>query len=144
MWKRATVGLVPFHFSALPACGDYLRIGNRMFRAPSCGTCPSQLAFAFLICRKRSIGALQHLAVGRRSTQQVQTNRVKSDVLNSKLRFNCVSTRPKAWQIVRLLLRLLQETRQCFARTFVRCKRTIRYCRMWGMSRNNHVYERYK
>ena len=30
-WKRATVGLVPFHFSALPACGDYLRIGNSMF-----------------------------------------------------------------------------------------------------------------
>jgi hypothetical protein len=57
MWKRATVGLVPFHFSALPACGDYLRIGNRMFRAPSCGTCPSQLAFAFLIAH------FAHLAV---------------------------------------------------------------------------------
>jgi hypothetical protein len=32
---------------------------------------------------------------GRRSTQQVQTNRVKCDVVNSKPRFNCVSTRPK-------------------------------------------------
>jgi len=79
-----------------------------------------------------SVGALQHLALGRRSTQQVQTNRVKCDVVDSKLRFNCVSTEPKAGQMVRLLLRLLQEARQCFARTFVRCERTIRYCRMRG------------
>ena len=80
----------------------------------------------------RSVGALQHLAFGRRSTQQVQTNGVKCDVVDSKLRFNCVSTRPKPGQMVRLLLRLLQEARQCFARTFVRRERTIRYCRMWG------------
>src|SRR5262249_6924863 len=81
-------------------------------------------------CRKRTVAALQHLALGRRSTQEVQTKRVKCDVVDSKLRFNCVSTRPKAGQMVRLLLRLLQEARQCFARTFVRCERTIRYCRM--------------
>jgi len=73
-------------------------------------------------CRKRSVGAFQHLALGRRSTQQVQTNRVKCDVVDSKLRFNCVSTRPKAGQMVRLLLRLLQEARQCFTRAFVRCE----------------------
>ena len=30
------------------------------------------------------------------------------------------------------LLRLLQEARQCFARTFVRRERTIRYCQMRG------------
>jgi hypothetical protein len=57
---------------------------------------------------------------------------VKCDVVDSKLRFNCVSTRPKAGQMVRLHLRLLQETRQCFARTFERCERTIRYCQMRG------------
>jgi len=34
---------------ALPACGDCLRTGTRMFRAPACGTRPSQLALAFLI-----------------------------------------------------------------------------------------------
>src|SRR5215470_15878709 len=79
-----------------------------------------------------SVGALQHLTLGRRSTPRVQTNRVKCDVVDSKLRFNCVSTRPKAGQMVRLLLRLLQEARQCFARTFVRRERTIRYCRMRG------------
>src|SRR5262249_16934496 len=43
----------------------------------------------------RSIGALQHLALGRRSTPRVQTNRVKCDVVDSKLRFNCVSTAPR-------------------------------------------------
>jgi hypothetical protein len=43
------VGLAPFHFSALPACGDCLRTGTRMFRAPACGTRPSQLALAFVI-----------------------------------------------------------------------------------------------
>src|SRR5215831_13796657 len=32
--------------------------------------------------------------------------------------------------MVRLLLRLLQEPRQCLARTFVRCERTIGYCPM--------------
>src|SRR5262249_421118 len=72
-----------------------------------------------------------------RSTQQVQTNRVKCDVVDSKLRFNCVSTRPKAEQMVRLFLRLLQEARQCFARTFVRCERTIRYCRIRGRGETN-------
>src|SRR5215467_7562990 len=71
-----------------------------------------------------------YLALGRRSTQQVQTNRVKCDVVDSKLRFNCVSTRRKVGQMVRLLLRLLQEARQCLARTFVRCERTIGYCPM--------------
>src|SRR5262245_14347233 len=76
-------------------------------------------------CRKRSVGALQHLALGRRSTQQVQTNRVKCDVVDSKLRFNCVSTRTKAGQMVRLPLRLLQEARQCLTRT-------IRYCGVRG------------
>jgi len=74
--------------------------------------------------------ALQHLALGRRSTQQVQTNRVKCDVVDSKLRFNCVSTRHKAGQMTSLLLRLLQEVRQCLARTLVRCERTIGYCPM--------------
>src|SRR6516225_2281625 len=73
-----------------------------------------------------SVGALQHLTLGRRSTPRVQTNCVKCDVVDSELRFNCVSTRPKAGQMVRLLLRLLQEARQCFARTFVRRERTIR------------------
>src|SRR5262249_12713204 len=68
----------------------------------------------------RCVGALQPLALGRRSTQQVQTNRVKYDVVDSKLRFNCVSTRHKVGQMVKLLLRLLQEARQCLARTFVR------------------------
>src|SRR5262245_5349748 len=82
------------------------------------------------LVRKRSIGALQHLALGRRSKQQVQTNRVKCDVVDSKLRFNCVSTRHKVGQMVRLLLRLLREARQCLARTFVRCERTIGYCPM--------------
>src|SRR5215467_12445749 len=77
-----------------------------------------------------SVGALQHLALGRRSTQQVQTNRVKCDVVDSKLRFNCVSSRHKVGQMVRLLLRLLQEARQCLARTFVCCERTIGYCPM--------------
>src|SRR5262245_56169706 len=67
----------------------------------------------------------QHLALGRRSTQQVQTNRVKCDVVDSKLRFNCVSTRPKAGQMIRLPLRLLQEARQCLTRT-------IRYCGVRG------------
>src|SRR5262249_10203317 len=76
-----------------------------------------------------SAGALQHLTLGRRSTPRVQTNCVKCDVVDSELRFNCVSTRPKAGQMVRLLLRLLQEARQCFA---VRRQRTIRYCRMRG------------
>ena len=70
----------------------------------------------FALGRKRSVGALQHLALGRRMTPQVQTNRVKCDVVDSKLRFNCVSTRLKAGQMVRLLLRLLQEARQCLAR----------------------------
>jgi hypothetical protein len=79
-----------------------------------------------------SVGALQHLTLGRRSTPRVQTNCVKCDVVDSELRFNCVSTRPKAGQMVRLFLRLLQEARQCFARTFVRRERTIRYCRMRG------------
>src|SRR5262249_1036140 len=54
------------------------------------------------------------------------------DVVDNELRFNCVSTRPEAGQMVRLLLRLLQVARQCFARTFVRRERTIRYCRMRG------------
>src|SRR6516164_9540321 len=85
----------------------------------------------------RSVGALQHLALGRRSTPRVQTNRVKCDVVDSKLRFNCVSTRPKVGQIVRLLLPLLQEARQCFARTYVRCERTMDA----GTWRNNHPYE---
>jgi hypothetical protein len=34
--------------------------------------------------------------------------------------------------MVRLLLRLLQEARQYFGRTFARGERTIRYCRMRG------------
>src|SRR5262249_51490934 len=79
-----------------------------------------------------SVGALQHLTLGRRSTPRVQTNCVKCDVVDSELRFNCVSTRPKAGQMVRLLLRLLQDAGQCFARIFVRHERTIRYCRMRG------------
>jgi hypothetical protein len=94
---------------------------------PSCAKCSMVRS-----CRRRAVDALQHLALGRRSTQQVQTNGVKCDVVDSKLRFNCVSTRPKAGQMVRLHLRLLQETRQCFARTFERCERTIRYCQMRG------------
>src|SRR5262249_12704498 len=65
-----------------------------------------------------------------RSTQQVQINRVKCDVVDSKLRFNCVSTRHKVGQMVRLLLQRLQEARQCLARTFVCCERTIGYCPM--------------
>src|SRR5262249_1690356 len=69
-----------------------------------------------------SVGALQHLTLGRRSTPRVQTNCVKCDVVDSELRFTCVSTRTKGGQMVRLLLRLLQEARQCFARTFVRAK----------------------
>src|SRR5215470_18832091 len=77
-----------------------------------------------------SVGALQHLTLGRRSTPRVQTNCVKCDVVDSELRFNCVSTRPKVGQMVRLLLRLLQEARQCLALTFVRCERTIGYCPM--------------
>jgi len=68
---------------------------------------------------------------------QVQTNRVKCDVVDSKLRFNCVSTRLKAGQMVRLLLRLLQKARQCFTRAFVRYERTSATAG-W---RNNHVYE---
>src|SRR5262249_19273106 len=90
-----------------------------------------------------SVGALQHLALGRRSTQQVQTNCVKCDVVDSELRFNCVSTRPKAGQMVRLLLRLLQEARQCFARTLVRRERTMRYCRMWDVEKQTCL-RRYK
>ena len=35
-------------------------------------------------------------------------------------------------QMVRLVLRLLQEARQSFTQAFVRCARTIRYCRMRG------------
>src|SRR5262249_39689185 len=47
------------------------------------------------------VGALQHLTLGRRSTPRVQTNCMKCDVVDSELRFNCVSTRPKAGQMVR-------------------------------------------
>src|SRR5215470_7018553 len=39
--------------------------------------------------------SVQHLTLGRRSTPRVQTNRVKCDVVDSKLRFNCVSTGPR-------------------------------------------------
>src|SRR5262245_16522553 len=40
------------------------------------------LVDVFGLTASRSIGALRHLALGRRSTQQVQTNRVKCDVVS--------------------------------------------------------------
>src|SRR5215467_33549 len=92
---------------------------------PSCASWSMCVSY-----RKRSIGALQHLALGRRSTQQVQTNRVKCDVVDSELRFNCVSTPAQGWADGQAALRLLQEVQQCLARTFARCKRTIGYCPM--------------
>src|SRR5262249_4763693 len=44
-----------------------------------------------------SVGALQHLTLGRRSTPRVQTNCVKCEVVDSERRFICVPTRPKGW-----------------------------------------------
>src|SRR5262249_43099047 len=87
-----------------------------------------------------SVGALQHLALGRRSTQQVQTNRVKCDVVDSKLRFNCVSTRPKAGQMVRLLLRLLQKATMLCS-DFSAPRKNGPLLPDAGTWRNNRVYE---
>src|SRR5262249_38414850 len=88
-----------------------------------------------------SVGALQHLTLGRRSTPRVQTNCVKCDVVDSELRFNCVSNPPQGLSDGQAASQAITGDTTMLCLDFRAPRKNDPLLPDAGTWRNNHVHE---